>query len=286
MTGAARTSGAGFILIDGRMVHAEQARVSVFDRGFQYGDALIETLRCDCGTLIAPAAHLQRLHDSAAALGIRVPERNLEADVRQLLARNELTTTEAWARITVTRGVGPRGLLPAAILAGTVIVAVGGLDPAIVGMRRHGIAVVTLPFGRGAALARHKHPFYLPSIEGKRLAAAAGGDDGLFTGTRGVVEGGTTANLFAFVDDVLLTPRGGGVLPGITRARTRIAARELGWRIVERRLQRRELAAASEAFLTNALFEIVPIVRIDGAAVGGGRPGTRTRTLQRSLLEH
>jgi branched-subunit amino acid aminotransferase/4-amino-4-deoxychorismate lyase len=272
------------ILLGNRLVTAATARVSVFDRGFQYGDALIETVRIDRGRCVALDAHLRRLTGSAQALGIPLAERAWQRDLERVIAANGLGAVEAWARITVTRGVAARGLLPPAAAECTVIVAAGALDPAIATQRRRGISAITLEFGRGTALAGHKHAFYLPSIEGKRQAAAAGADDGLFCGPHGGIESGTTANVFAVLDEVLVTPRGGGVLPGITRARVLALAREQGWRLAERKLRRGETAVASEVFLTNALFEVVPVVRLDGRPVGAGRPGVRARTLQRALL--
>ena len=276
------------VLVDGRRVAAGRARVSAFDRGFQYGDALLETLRVDRGRVVALERHLQRLSASAATLGMALPERaaaQWEHDLTDLVRRNGLDDGEAWVRITLTRGAAARGLLPPAGCRPTVIVAAGGLDPAVLRLRRRGATAITLGFGRGAALAAHKHAFYLPAIEGRRQAAAAGADDGLFTGAHGGVECATSANVFAVLDEVLVTPRGGGVLPGVTRARALALARQWGWRAAERRLRRGELAAATEVLLTNALFEAVPVVRLDGRPVGDGRPGPRTRALQRALLD-
>ncbi len=272
------------VLVDGRLTPADRAVVSVFDRGFQYGDALIETLRVARGDAIAAEAHLQRLQRSANLLGFPLPERDWRSDIGRLIDVNELSAVEAWARITLTRGTSARGLLPPAAAAARCIVAVGPLDPSISRLRRDGLHAHILGFGRGAALAEHKHAFYLPSIEGRRQAALRGCDDGLFVGPGGAVEGATSANLFAVIDGVLVTPRGGGVLPGVTRARAWAAARARGLRVVARRLPRSQLLGAGEAFLTNALFEVVPLVRIDDAPVGRGRPGALTRALQEDLL--
>ena len=239
------------VLVDGRLTPADRAVVSVFDRGFQYGDALIETLRVARGDAIAAEAHLQRLQRSANLLGFPLPERDWRSDIGRLIDVNELSAVEAWARITLTRGTSARGLLPPAAAAARCIVAVGPVDPSISRLRRDGLHAHLLGFGRGAALAEHKHAFYLPSIEGRRQAALRGCDDGLFVGPGGAVEGATSANLFAVID---------GVLP------------------------RSQLLGAGEAFLTNALFEVVPLVRIDDAPVGRGRPGALTRALQEDLL--
>lgn len=276
---------AGFVLLRGRMTRADRAKVSVFDRGFQYGDALIETLRVDRGRPVALAAHIARLRASAGALGIPLPERDWASEIVRLLARNGLLAQEAWVRLTLTRGPSQRGLLPPAQPEPMWVLSAGPVDTALGKLRRAGVAVVTLDFGRGRALGEHKHAFYLPSIVGKQEAAAAGAFDGLFV-AGGAVQGATTANLFARIRDRLVTPAGAGVLPGVTQARVAAAARAAGWTVERRALARRELAEAEELFLTNSLFEVLPVVRCDGKPVGSGRPGPRARTLQRTLLAH
>jgi len=273
----------GYVLLQGRLVRADRARVSVFDRGFQYGDALIETLRIDRGGIIALEPHLARLTASARALGIPLPECDWARDIGRLIERNGLATSEAWARITLTRGVGPRGLLPPTVATPTRVVSCGRIDPGLLEARRRGVAVIRLGFGRGAALGEHKHPFYMPSIVGKEMAAARGAFDGLFIAA-GAVQGATTANLFAVVGEELIAATGAGVLPGVTRARALTAAQALGMKVGRRRLAPSTLVSAREVFLTNSLFEVVPVVRVDGIRVGSGRPGPWCRRLQAILL--
>lgn len=271
------------IWLDGRLVVASRARVSVFDRGFQYGDGLIETIRLADGRPVAWAAHLTRLQASAAALGIPLPQRNWAADLTRLVRANDLQTGEGWARLSVTRGVSQRGLLPPPEAVPTWVLAAGRLDPSIAKARADGVAVVSLDFGRPEVLGEHKHAFYLPAILGKRVAAERGAFDGLMVSPSGLVQGGTSSNLFIWIGNDLLTPTGPGVLPGITRARVEEAARSLGWRVRHRRLPRTRLVAVDEAFLTNSLFEVVPIVAIDGRRLGDG-PGKRTSALLRKVL--
>lgn len=272
-----------FVLVNGRLTDARRARVSIFDRGFQYGESLIETLRIDCGRPVALDQHRARIAGSARALGFPCPPFDWSAAIARLVQANELAHGEAWVRMTLTRGEGPRRLLPPEVEDPHWVIASGRVDAAIVEARHEGIAVVTLGFGRGEALAEHKHSFYFPSIIGKQHAAAAGAFDGLFV-DRGFVQCATTANLFARIDDAWITPQGPGILPGVTRERAINALAAMGSAVVARRLRRHELSGATEVFLTNSLFEVLPVVRIDGEPVGRGAPGSTTTAVQTALV--
>src|SRR5262249_27020338 len=103
-----------FVHLNDQLVSAERAKISVFDRGLLYSDGVFETLRAYTGTPFGLREHLARLTTSGDFLGIGLPHRPWMHDIRALLEHNELMETDAWVRITVTRGVGPPGLHPAA----------------------------------------------------------------------------------------------------------------------------------------------------------------------------
>ncbi len=111
------------IQLNGRFLPAERAQISVFDRGLLYGDGLFETLRTYCGRPFALGQHLARLQASADFLGFAVPRRTWHRDIELLLKKNGLLGTDAWVRITLTRGVGARGLLPPATSSPTMLAA-------------------------------------------------------------------------------------------------------------------------------------------------------------------
>lgn len=272
-----------FVLLNGRRTSARQARVSIFDRGFQYGESLIETLRVDRGQPVALDRHRARLEASARALGFPCPTFDWAAAISRLVQANRLAHAEAWVRITLTRGEGPRRLLPPDVADPKWIITSGRIDAAVVDARRKGVTVVTLGFGRGKALAEHKHAFYFPSIIGKQHATEAGAFDGLFV-DQGFVQCATTANLFARIDDAWVTPKGPGILPGVTRERATAALEAMGYSVAARRLHRRDLPRATEVFLTNSLCEVLPVIRIDGERVGSGRAGATTTAVQSALL--
>lgn len=272
----------GFVYLDGRIVAASSARISVFDRGLLYGDGLHETLRAYGGQPFALARHLVRLTTSAAFLEIPVPEVDWAAAISKVLRRSRLSTSEAWVRITLTRGSGARGLALPERPSPTVLIAAGKVDPAIASLQRRGVRLVPVPFGRAPFLAAHKTVNYLPGILAKAAATRAGAYDALFTDDRGHVLETTTANLFARRGAQLWTPKQ-GVLPGVTRALVIELAKARGIRIRERALSLRELTRADEAFLTSSLVEILPVVGVAEVRIGDGRPGPMTRELRQAF---
>jgi len=273
------TSGA-YVHLNGRCVAAADARVSVFDRGFVYGDGLFETMRAYHGVPFGLEEHLMRLRASAEFLGIPVPRRRWAHDVLTLLRRNRLTGADAWVRLTVTRGVAPYGLRPPARPRPTVLITCGRVDPGLAAAQRDGVSVILLPFARHGFLAEHKTLNYVPAIIGKTMAARRGAFEGLFVEPDGTVTEGTTSNVFVWRKRRLITPPVASLLPGLTRRLVLEAAVADGLRVEERRLTTRDVVAADEVLLTASVVEVVPVIAVDGRAVGDGRVGPRTARLQ------
>jgi len=274
-----------FVHINGRLLAAARARISVFDRGLLYGDGLFETLRTYTGRPFALDEHLSRLRRSASVLGIHLPRRSWRQDIGALLGRNRMTTTDAWVRITLTRGVAAPQLVPPARTRPTVILTTGLIDPAIGAAQRRGVRVVLLPFARDGFLAEHKVISYLPAVLGKSIAARHKAFEGLFVDSDGMVTEGTTSNIFIWRNGMLLTPPTKNLLPGVTRRLIIAAAIAEGIRVIERPLSTGDLHAADEAFLTSSLAEVVPIVAVGTGAVGRGHVGTRTRRMQQAYQQ-
>jgi len=270
-----------FVEVNGRIVPAARAAVSVYDRGLLYGDGLFETLRAYGGVPFGLDEHLARLQASARVLGIVLPRKAWVRSVRTVLARNRLTRADAWVRISVTRGVGAPGPLPVACARPTVIVSVGVLDRTIAAAQRRGVRVALLPFARHGFLAEHKVLNFLPSVLGKVMAARHRALEGLFVDARGYVTEGTTSNLFIWRGGRLCTPPLTGILPGITRRMILDAAHADGLRAVERPIRSSDLLDAEEAFLTSSLAEVLPVTMVNARAVGAGTVGPVTRRVHR-----
>jgi branched-chain amino acid aminotransferase len=271
----------GFVLLDGRIVAAATAKVSVFDRGLLYGDGLFETMRAYGGKVFALEAHLQRLRASAQFLGLPLPDLDWRDSLEELLRRNRLADRDAWVRLNVTRGAAEPGLLPPAEPRPTCFILVLPVAPSIATVQRRGVAVTLLPYARRGFVPEHKSFNYLSGVIGKILADHRGAYEGLFVRDGKFLTEGTTSSVFVVRNGHLLTPSEEGILPGVTRRLVLEAADSAGIPNAQRALRTSALTSADEAFLTSSVAEIVPVVRVDGHPIGSAKPGPLTRRLQR-----
>lgn len=284
------------VYFNGKVVPEDRACVSVLDRGFNYGDGLFETLKASRGRPVLLAEHTARLRAGARALGFALKSLDpLFADIRagvieKLLARNGLLKTDAHVRITVTRGVGGSGHTPPKNANPTTVIVARGIDPdAIEVLRKRGVRAVTLT-GPLPTMAGIKSLNFLPNIMGKTQALKQGAFEGIFIGEDSMVREGTSTNVFMVAGDEVVTPPAGTLgssdaLPGVTRGAVMELAVVEGFRVIERPFTAGELAGGDEAFLTNSILEVLPLVKIDSRKVGSGATGPVTRLLQRLLAQ-
>lgn len=271
------------VMIDGRIVPAESARVSVFDRGFLYGDSVFETLRSYQGRLFALEAHLQRLQQSAARVLIPLPV-NLETLRAELLEAVLVHgSAESSVRLTLTRGIGRTlGLDPELADKPLRVVLVSALAAPAPDLYERGIAAITFRAERPSdapGVADAKIGNYLLAVLAMHAARAQGAAEALLEDAHGSILEGSTSNVFAVFGGTLVTPpHSAAILAGITRARVLELARGR-LPVEERALSKTELARADEVFITSSIRELLPVVRIDGRAVGPGVPGPITREL-------
>jgi len=263
--------------------------VSALDRGLLHGDGVYDTWRTYGGLPFATAAHLRRLAGAARALGLPGPgpARGWERRARLLVARAGLA--DAAVRLTVTRGVAGEGLAPERRARPTLLLSARQLPAHLEPRRREGIPVVLLPFPRdaGAPWGGLKLVGHPSAVVGRVTASRRGAAEGLYVTAGGEVTEATSANVFLVERGALVTPpRASGILPGVTRALVIALARRAGLRVREERIAAPRLRRAREIFLTASTIEILPVVRIDGRAVGPGRPGPVTRRLQSAYAAH
>lgn len=271
--------------VDGDLVSESDATVSVRDRGFLYGDAVFETVRVYGGTVFEWEAHERRLRQSAERLGFAeaVPE-DLHERVHETLSANDLS--EAYVRLSVSRGTQPRGLTPDAAVDPTVVILAGelprgGLDGESVWDGSATVQIVKTRRASDAALpADAKTHNYLGGVLARlELERAATeryrADEALLRDSKGNLTEGTTSNVFFVEDGTLKTPSlDGPVLPGITRSVVLDLADDEAFPVETGNYTPADVRAADEAFLTNTTWELRPIERADGVAVGAG-PLTR-----------
>jgi branched-subunit amino acid aminotransferase/4-amino-4-deoxychorismate lyase len=238
------------VSIDGQLV--SDARISVLDRGFLYGDGLFEVFPSWAD--VEP--HLDRLYASAAALKMRVIDR---ADLRAYIER--IRGAEKRIRVMVTRGPGSLGKRLDEMGPGRAIVIAEPLGSLPLEMS---VAVVDWPLPRREGPA-HKTLAYLDHALARELAAEAGADEALRLDADGNVAECASANLFIVRKNCVVTPPLVGILPGVTRARVLAWCRAHDVMTVEESITRDALAAADELFATSAVRGVVAITRLDGS---------------------
>jgi branched-chain amino acid aminotransferase len=271
------------VSIDGRIVPPEAASVSVFDRGFLYGDSVFEVLRTYGGVLFGFEEHLARLARSAQLALIDFSD--IDRLRQEILAVVRATgNDETYLRIVVTRGSGKMlGLDPGLALAPRRVVIATSVPALPAGTYDRGIAVITyrtMRISEGTSAAGAKLGNYLLSILAMHEAHQRGAEEALILDARGHVVEGTTSNVFLVRDSGLITPpEEAGLLAGITRAKVLEIAREMGVAVGMRTLAPAELLSADEVFITSSIRELVPVVAVDGKPAGQGRPGVLTKRL-------
>ena len=271
----------GYVFLNGRIIDASRATVSVYDRGILYGDGLFETMRAYKGVAFAIEEHFHRLRTSADILGLPIPNLDWPATIAALLEKNGLSRQDAWVRLTITRGPAEPRVLPPDLAKPTTIIMVRPLDRDIAVHHKRGVKVALLPFSRHGFIPEHKSLNYLPAVVGKVLASYHGAYEGIFVRGDHILTEGTTTSVFIVRDGVLWTAPEGGILPGVTRRIVIELAHDNGIRVVEREITTTDLRLANEAFLTSSMIEVMPIVYVDEAPLGKGHPGPVTTKLQR-----
>lgn len=268
------------VSIDGVLVSPEHAQVSIFDRGFLYGDGVFEVLRTWNGVAVDLDAHLDRLYASAAWLQLAALERAQLADaVRRTLAA--AGAGEHRVRIVLTRGEGALAARLSSLGPGRAIVVVEPLPEQPIEVS---LAIVDWPLPRRLSHG-HKTLAYLDHIIARELAAAAGADEAVRLGPDGVVLECASANIFCVMPrGVVITPRLEGALPGVTRARVLAACRSTDIRVAVLHLTVGHLHVAEEIFITSAVRGVVPVTRLDGQPRARGPLTGRIATLYRAGL--
>ncbi|HYD50091.1 MAG TPA: aminotransferase class IV [Terriglobales bacterium] len=277
----------GSVWLNGRIVAAARARVSVFDRGLLYGDGLFETVRLYRGQPFALAEHLARMRASAEALAIPLPAVRWPVAIARLLGRNGLADGDGWLRITLTRGPSERGLLPSSDCRPTLLLSCGHLDPHLAVQQQRGIAAALLPFARNPLLAEHKTANYLDGIIGRVAASRRRCAEGIFIAEDGTIREATTANLFIVSKaDEIVTPPPIGILRGVARSLVLGLLRQQGRPAREGAVTVDDLTHAGEVFLTSSIAEVLPVVAVNGRPIGTGHTGKQTKAIQKLYREY
>lgn len=274
------------VYVNGSFLPEEDAKLSIFDRGTLFADAVYEVTSVIGGKLIDFGGHMTRLRRSLSELRLPSPatDDELLAIHRELLRRNALELGGIY--LMVTRGMADRDFVfppadtsPSLVLFTQARAQIDGPEV------RNGLRVATLPDLRWGRCDIKTVQLLYPSLaktEARRL-----GKDDAWLHKDGVVTEGTSNNTYIVTHDgkIVTHALSNAILHGITRAAVVRTATEAGLTVVERSFTVDEAKAAKEAFITSAGAYVTPVVEIDGVLIGDGRPGETTMTMRRNYLE-
>lgn len=278
-----------WVYLNGEFVRKNEAKISVFDHGFLYGDGVFEGIRAYGGRVFRLQSHLQRLWESAKAIALKIPlsKEKLTEKVLESLRKNKLK--DAYIRLVVSRGEGDLGLDPRKCPHPQIIIITDkisiypeelyekGLEIAVVSTRRN-IPSTLNP--------RIKSLNYLNNILAKIEANLQGLPEAIMLNKDGYVAECTGDNIFIVEGEILVTPPiWVGALKGITRDVVIELAQKEGISVQERTFTPAALYASDECFLTGTAAEVIPVTKVDGRAIGDGVAGPITKRLIKKFRE-
>lgn len=270
------------VYIDGKFVPESEAKISVFDHGFLYGDGVFEGIRAYNGKVFKLREHIDRLYDSAKAIALEIPisKEEFMKIILETLRVNNLR--DAYIRPIVTRGIGDLGLDPRKCSKPTIIVITRPWGKLYGDLYEKGLKAVTVTIRRNpidSLPPNIKSLNYLNNVLAKIEANVKGGDEAIFLDKNGYVSEGSGDNVFIVKNGLIITPPTINNLKGITREVVIEIIERLKLPFKEANISIYDLYTADEVFVTGTAAEIAPIVEIDGRKIGDGKPGRITKIL-------
>ncbi len=267
------------IYINGEFFPQKEAKVSIFDHGFLYGDGAFEGIRSYKRRVFRLKEHIDRLYETAHTLMIQIPlaKEEMRSAIVATLKVNSLD--DAYIRVIVTRGEGDLGLDPRKCIGRpNVIIIADKITLYAKELYNKGMEIITVPTVRNYPEALNpqlKSLNYLNNILAKIEANNAGYAEAIMLDNQGYVAECTGDNIFIVKNGVLSTPSQGR-LKGITLDTVLMLARSRTIEARERFITRHEVYTADECFLTGTAAEIIPVVKVDGRVIADGKPGEIT----------
>lgn len=254
------------IFLDDRLVDESEAKVSVYDHGFLYGDGVYETMRAYDTIVFRLEEHLGRLERSASLIRMQTPDRQFIAGaVYETIRANRLS--DAYVRVTLSRGKGPIGLDPALCKTPTLVIIAEPFQPYPGKLYQDGVFLVISTIIRNHIRAINpmiKSLNFLNNILAKAEAKDRGAYEAIMLNAEGYITEGTVCNIFFVSDGNVFTPSvAAGILDGITREIVIRLARESGLSVHEGLYSPRDILNATEVFFTNTTAEVMPVSKID-----------------------
>lgn len=273
-----------FVYIDGQFYRKSDAKVSVFDHGFLYGDGVFEGIREYNGIVFRLTDHIERLYNSAKAIHLSIPmsKEEMTRTILEVLRKND--QRDSYIRVVVSRGRGDLGLDPRKCRNSSVVIISEHLEPLLGKTAKEKGINTIISHVRRDSVAGTSHEIkslnYLNSVLAKLDATNAGADEAIMLDDRGFVSEASAANIFIVKSgDVITPPTTAGILHGITRKRIIRLVKDLDMKMFERDISVYELITADEVFLVGTGSEVVPVAKINGVRVGERVPGEITLRL-------
>ncbi|HUC91323.1 MAG TPA: branched-chain-amino-acid transaminase [Paenibacillus sp.] len=272
-----------WIYLNGDYVTKENAKISVYDHGFLYGDGIFEGIRIYNGTIFKCKEHLDRLYDSARSIMLDIPLSygDMQAALVETIRRNGLR--DGYIRLIVSRGPGNLGLDPKRCPAAWVIIIVEQLAIYPEEAYRNGLVSVSVSQRRNipdALNPKIKSLNYLNNILVKIQANLAGVGEAIMLNAQGYVAEGSSDNIFIIKKGVVYTPPCYiGALEGITRAAIMELCGKLGYKLKEEPFTLHDVYVADEVFFTGTAAEVIAVREVDGRTIGEGKAGPITTHL-------
>lgn len=271
------------IYLDGKFVSKEEAKVSVYDHGFLYGDGIFEGIRIYNGNIFKCKEHLDRLYDSAKSIMLNIPlsYEEMQEALIETIRRNQMK--DGYIRLVVSRGAGDLGLDPRRSPHASVIIIVEKLSIYSEEMYRNGLKTISVSQRRNipdALNPKIKSLNYLNNILVKIQANLADVGEAIMLNSQGYVAEGSADNIFIVKNDVIYTPPSYvGALEGITRLAIIQICERLGLKLKEEPFTLHDVYVADEVFFTGTAAEVIAVREVDGRMIGEGKAGAVTLRL-------
>lgn len=271
------------IYINGEFYQKDEAKISVFDHGFLYGDGIFEGIRAYNGKIFRCEEHINRLFDGARAIDLTIPisKEEITKATIETVKRNGIK--EGYIRVVVSRGKGDLGLSPTKCDTPTIVIIADDITLYPKEMYENGMEVLTASVRRNSPDsldAQIKSLNYLNNILAKIEANHAGVAEAIMLNHNGYVCECTGDNIFVVKENVIYTPPvTDGALNGITRKTVFELAAELGYTVIERNLTLANVYTADECFFSGTAAEIIGVTKVDKREIGNGKVGSVTRKL-------
>lgn len=277
------------IFLNGEFVQKQDAKVSVYDHGYLYGDGVFEGIRVYDGNVFRLKEHLIRLYESAKSILLTIPYslEELTKIVVDTVNRNNLHS--GYIRLVVSRGEGNLGLDPTSCPRANVVVIAEQLALFPQELYENGMEIVTVATRRNRSDVLNpqiKSLNYLNNILVKIEAKLAGVQEALMLNDQGFVAEGSGDNVFLVKGNKLITPpSSAGALEGITRNAIMELGDTLGYEVEEKLFTRHDVYIADEVFLTGTAAEVIGVSKVDGRVIGDGKPGPNTQRLLKAFRQ-